>query len=197
MKNDPEYIEKSWNSNIVETRHALSQQSKTRWALSQQSKTRHALSQQLFACPGDIEIPYLYPSLSFIPGLPSMKLFLLLFLTNSIRFGLSAQTNLPDLPTLLDQHKNEFGLGQDDISEFAISSAYTTEHLNITHVYLEQRYQDIPVYQGILNLNLMGDRLVSFGNRWIRSINTKAPSQIPDIPAQTAVQQAAENLGHS
>ncbi|MEP6648086.1 MAG: M36 family metallopeptidase, partial [Saprospiraceae bacterium] len=126
-----------------------------------------------------------------------MKFFLIVFFSSVLCFGVNAQTNVPDLATLLDQHKNELGLSKEDISEFAISSAYTTEHLHVTHVYLEQRYQDIPVYEGILNLNLIGDELISFGNRWISSINTKAPSTTPDITAQTAIQRAAENLGHS
>jgi extracellular elastinolytic metalloproteinase len=110
---------------------------------------------------------------------------------------LFAQPSLPDLPALLAQHKNAFGLTADDIAEFAISSAYTTEHLHITHVYLEQRYLDIPVYTGILNLNLAGDNLVSFGNRWITDLKSKAPSPTPDISAQSAVQRSAANLGYN
>ena len=94
---------------------------------------------------------------------------------------LLAQPVLPDIPALLDQHKTEFGLIPSDLAEFSISNAYTTEHLHITHVYLEQRYRDIRVFNGILNLNLMGDRLVSFGNRWINSLSIKAPSPTPDI----------------
>jgi len=111
--------------------------------------------------------------------------------------GAVAQTTLPDLHALLDRHKNEFGLTTDDLAEYVISSAYTTEHLNVTHVFLEQRFQDIPVYTGILNLNIMNDEIVSFGNRWINDIKTKAPAPTPNISAQTAVLRAAANLGHN
>ncbi|MBK9985190.1 MAG: M36 family metallopeptidase [Saprospiraceae bacterium] len=108
-----------------------------------------------------------------------------------------AQPTLPDIPALLDQHKNEFGLSPVDIAEFSISNAYITDHLQITHVYLEQRYQDIRVFNGILNLNLSGDRLVSYGNRWINGLYTRAPSAVPDITAQSAVARSASDLGHN
>ncbi|MEP6794975.1 MAG: M36 family metallopeptidase, partial [Saprospiraceae bacterium] len=122
-----------------------------------------------------------------------LLLSLLIFCTTDF----FAQPALPDIAALLDQHKNDFGLSPADLAEFSISSSYTTEHLNITHVYLEQRYQDISVFNGILNLNLMGDRLVSFGNRWINDLHSKAPSAVPDITAQSAVAQSAAHLGHN
>ena len=47
------------------------------------------------------------------------------------------QPVLPDIPALLDQHKNAFGLSAADMAEFSVSDAYLTEHLQITHLYLE------------------------------------------------------------
>ncbi|HEX5112738.1 MAG TPA: M36 family metallopeptidase, partial [Saprospiraceae bacterium] len=120
-------------------------------------------------------------------------LFVFLFVFSLI--CLRAQTNLPDLNILLDQHKNELGLTAEDITEYNISSAYKTDHLHVTHVYLEQRYKDIPVYAGILNLNLVNDQVVSFGNRWITDLKSKAPSLTPKINAHDAVARAAAHLG--
>src|SRR4030095_14391937 len=108
-----------------------------------------------------------------------------------------AQPGFPDIHALLDQYKNDFGLSPEDISEYAISDSYTTAHLHITHVYLEQKYRDIRVFNGILNLNLMEDRMVSFGNRWITDLHKKAPSPLPGITAQTAVELSANNLGYN
>lgn len=118
-------------------------------------------------------------------------LFLMLSVT-----GIFAQTNLPDIPTLLDRNKNDLGISTADMAEYVISSAYTTAHLNVTHVYLEQKYKDIRVFNGILNLNLIGDRVISFGNRWITDIGNKAPSQIPEITSSSAVERSADHLGH-
>src|SRR5688572_19165063 len=91
-----------------------------------------------------------------------------------------AQPAVQDIPALLEQHKTTLGLSAQDLAEYKVTNNYTTAHLNITHVYIEQRYRDIRVFNGILNLNTMGERLVSFGNRWISDIGTKAPSHLPE-----------------
>ena len=115
-----------------------------------------------------------------------MSRTLLIYLFSLAWTGIGAQTALPDIPAILDTNKNKLGVSANDLAEYSVSSAYTTDHLNVTHVYLEQRYQDIKVFNGILNLNLIGNQLVSFGNRWISEIGTKAPSEIPSITASTA-----------
>ena len=124
-----------------------------------------------------------------------LRLLLLSLFTivTAISFG---QPGRQDIDALLIQHKNTIGIGEKDIAEYSISSAYTTAHLNITHIYLEQRHRDIRVFNGILNLNLSGDRLVSFGNTWITGIEEKAPSHIPVITPASAVERSAHHLGH-
>lgn len=126
-----------------------------------------------------------------------MKPFLLLAILIFSSANFFAQTVLPDIPVILDQHKNELGITPADMTEYSISDAYTTEHLNITHIYLEQRFKDIRVLNGILNLNVMGDRIMSFGNRWITNLHAKAPLPTPDITAQSAIERSAYELGHN
>ena len=121
---------------------------------------------------------------------------LLIFMMAIGSAGMSAQTTLPDVPSILDRNKSKLGLDAGDLTEYAVSSAYTTEHLHVTHIYLEQRYLDIPVFNGILNLNMAGDQLVSFGNRWIPELSTPTPSQIPDIGAAVALERALAELGY-
>jgi extracellular elastinolytic metalloproteinase len=104
---------------------------------------------------------------------------------------------LPDLDKLLDENKNDFGLTKEDITEYNVSNAYKTEHLNVTHVYLQQRYQDIRVFNGILNLNLVNNQPVSYGNRWISNIRAKAPTTTPDVTALNALQRTAMHLNHN
>ncbi len=106
-----------------------------------------------------------------------------------------AQTTLPDISAILVRNKGALGLSSEDLSGYTVSDAYTTAHLGVTHVYLQQTYQGIPLYNGILNLNLIGDKLVSFGNRWITDLRAKAPSHSPEIAAQSAVERAASELG--
>ncbi len=125
-----------------------------------------------------------------------MSRTLLIYLFSLAWTGIGAQTALPDIPAILDTNKNKLGVSANDLAEYSVSSAYTTDHLNVTHVYLEQRYQDIKVFNGILNLNLIGNQLVSFGNRWISDLKTNAPSEIPTITASNALVRSAAELGH-
>jgi hypothetical protein len=108
-----------------------------------------------------------------------------------------AQPGAQEIAALLVQYKSTIGLSTPDLAEYQIKNTYTTERIGITHVYLEQKYRDIRVFNGILNLNLMGDRLVSFGNRWIPDLYNKAPSHLPTISAQTALAESAAHLGHA
>ncbi|HEY3386745.1 MAG TPA: M36 family metallopeptidase, partial [Saprospiraceae bacterium] len=127
-----------------------------------------------------------------------MLRFLLLFILGGYSSAIFAQQPVSvDIPTILEQHKKSLGISTEDISEYAVSSAYTTAHLNITHVYLEQRFKDIPLFNGILNLNLKGDQLVSFGNRWSKDLHASVPSNLPGTTPSDAVTRAASHLGHS
>jgi hypothetical protein len=100
-----------------------------------------------------------------------------------------------DIQAVLDNNKSAIGLSAEDLAEYAVTNAYQTKHLGVMHVYLEQRHKDIRVYNGILNLNLAGDKLLSFGNRWVTAIAAHAPSNIPQIDARTAIERAADHLG--
>lgn len=107
---------------------------------------------------------------------------------------LNAQDADPDVRAILRANASLIDHRHIDSVEYSISSAYTSAHLGITHVYLEQRHRDIRVYNGILNLNLSGEKLVSAGNRWITDIHTTTPSPAAAIAPQVAAQAAAHHL---
>ena len=109
----------------------------------------------------------------------------------------SAQDNLPDIAAIVERNKQALGVSPADLSEYTISSAYTTSHLNITHAYLQQHHRGIKVFNGILNLNLRGAQVLSFGNRWITDMASTEISNIPDITAGNAVGRSADHLGQT
>ena len=89
----------------------------------------------------------------------------------------SAQDVLPDIAAIVERNRQILGVSPADLSEYTISSAYTTSHLNITHAYLQQHHRGIKVFNRILNLNLRGDQVLSFGNRWITDMASTEISQ--------------------
>jgi len=109
----------------------------------------------------------------------------------------SAQDVLPDIAAIVERNRQILGVSPADLSEYTISSAYTTSHLNITHAYLQQHHRGIKVFNGILNLNLRGDQVLSFGNRWITDMASTEVSNIPAVTAANAVVRAADHLGQS
>jgi extracellular elastinolytic metalloproteinase len=122
-----------------------------------------------------------------------------LFLSLFILFtsGLIAQERLPDIKSIVERNKQALGVSPADLAEYTISSAYTTAHLNITHAYLQQHYRGIKVFNGILNLNILDDKVVSFGNRWITDMASTEVSNLPAILASNAVQRSASHLGNA
>ncbi len=60
-----------------------------------------------------------------------------------------------------------FGLDASDVGEMAVSSEVASSHNGVTHVYFQQRYRGIDVYNGILNVNVGRDgRVISADSRF-------------------------------
>ena len=51
----------------------------------------------------------------------------------------------------VQQNLGRFGLSASDVSEMAVSSEVASRHNGVAHVYFQQRYQGIDVYNAILN----------------------------------------------
>jgi extracellular elastinolytic metalloproteinase len=79
--------------------------------------------------------------------------------------------------------------------EYIINDMYTTKQTGVTHICLLQEYRDIPVHNGILNLNIYRNRVVSFGNNWVTSLAARAPSGQETLGAMDAVNLSAAHLG--
>ncbi len=107
------------------------------------------------------------------------------------------QSDVADLPTILETNKSKFQLAASDFEEYAIADTYTTKQLGVTHFYLVQKYKDISLHNGILNLNVRNNTLLSFGNRWVADLAGKAPSNAPTISAASAVVLAGDHLSQT
>lgn len=117
---------------------------------------------------------------------------LLFFLMASVLFS---QDSSIDIPALLKAHQKMIGISEKDISEYAVADTYTTDMLQVTHVYLQQQHKAIDVFNGILNLNIKDGNIVSYGNRWVSDISERSPDQLPSLDVFSAIQRAADNLG--
>lgn len=83
---------------------------------------------------------------------------------------------------------DKLGLTQQDVSDYVLSSMSVSKHNELTHVYLQQTYNDIPVFNAIFNLNIKGDgSLLSFGNRFTPDLAIKVNTTQPQVSPEAAV----------
>jgi extracellular elastinolytic metalloproteinase len=97
--------------------------------------------------------------------------------------------------THLQQNRQDLGLTGSDIGEVAVSSTVVSAHTGVTHVYLQQRYRGIEVWNGILNVAVLPDGSATFtGSRFVTNIAAAAGGQQPRKAADAAAGDAAGHL---
>ncbi|NIP28298.1 MAG: hypothetical protein GWO38_31935, partial [Phycisphaerae bacterium] len=96
----------------------------------------------------------------------------------------------------ISENHVELGLTEADVSNFVVADMYTSQHNGVTHIYLQQQHNDIGVYNGILNANVMSDgRIINIGNRFVSDLANTAVGTNPAISAEAAVSEAANSVG--
>jgi hypothetical protein len=95
----------------------------------------------------------------------------------------------------LARNRQQFGLTASDTNDAAISSTVYSAHNGVTHVYLQQRYRSIDVWNGILNVSVRADgSIVAAGSRFVSNIAAAAGGQQPKRAAELATADAARHL---
>ena len=95
----------------------------------------------------------------------------------------------------LQQNRSDLGLTGSDVGDVIISSTVASKHNGVTHVYLQQRYRGIEVWNGILNVAVSSDGTATFsGNRFVANIAAAAGGQQPKRAAEAAASDASGHL---
>src|SRR4030095_11812179 len=105
----------------------------------------------------------------------------------------SGQQNAADAALdYVPRTRQQFGLPGWDTNDIAISSTVASAHNGVTHVYLQQRYRGIDVWDAILTVSIGADgRVISAGSRFISNIASAAGGQQPRRTAELAASGAA------
>lgn len=118
---------------------------------------------------------------------------LLSFLLGTVT--LLGQNSSTIIQQFLDKHYAEQKLTQQDINNWSITSHHTSNTSGVTHVYIQQEHQGIPVSNGIANFAIKDGKVLSMGNRLIARLGQKASYTTPSINPVQAIQSAATALG--
>ncbi|HWJ07262.1 MAG TPA: M36 family metallopeptidase [Steroidobacteraceae bacterium] len=95
----------------------------------------------------------------------------------------------------LKSQRQAMGLNGSDIREAAIASSVLSKHSGVTHVYLQQYYRGIEVWNGVVNVNVTGQgKVISSGNRFVPDIAAAVGGQNARKSAVEAAHAAAGHL---
>lgn len=96
----------------------------------------------------------------------------------------------------LQQNAPKMGLSAADVSDVRVSSEYRTKHNGVTHVWVEQQYAGIPVYNALIGLNVLPNNDVRHvSHRLVANLAAKVNTTAPSLSAYKAMEMAMANLG--
>ena len=83
------------------------------------------------------------------------------------------------------------GLTPNDVKDLRVSHQHLSSVSQITHLYLQQYYCNIPINQGVASLHFDAEhRLLFESNQLIPNLSGKTKSTVPQIKAKTACEKA-------
>ncbi|MGH1339333.1 MAG: T9SS-dependent M36 family metallopeptidase [Aureispira sp.] len=100
----------------------------------------------------------------------------------------------PTIQAFLDQEHKGLSLERSDVNSWIISSQHRSKQSGVTHVYIQQTHQGIPLFNGVANFALKDGKVVSMGNRLVPQIANKAGQQQATVSPQRAIELAATAL---
>lgn len=87
------------------------------------------------------------------------------------------------------------GLESADIDDYEVTDSVFSAVSGVTHIYLRQRYQGLPVYNAQLQVHVARDgRISGISNAFVPGLARLAKSAVPAMTAEDAVMSAAVHL---
>jgi len=96
----------------------------------------------------------------------------------------------------LERNLDLLGLNAEDLDGFEVSDSVRSSVSGATHLYLRQTYADIPVYNGLMQVNVLPDgRILSVNNGFLPGLRGAVNTLRAARGAERAVARAAAELG--
>lgn len=99
---------------------------------------------------------------------------------------------------LLQQRHSDLDLSAEDVAStgYVVSDMYQSDHNGLTHIYLQQAYQGIRVYNAYVNTNVTSDgRVLNLTSSFLPRLGEIVNTTEPTLSAAQAVNAAADYLG--
>lgn len=110
-----------------------------------------------------------------------------------------AQNNRPAREKALEflqLHFYDLGLTQQDVADTRITDEFVSKHNGLTHVWVQQQHQGIPVFNALIGLHVAKDgNVYTVGHRFVRDLARNANTVLPALSAFKALEMAMANIG--
>lgn len=116
---------------------------------------------------------------------------LILFCVNYI----SAQNTQQTIQKYLEENRIKNGFSEIDIKNWEITNESFSKKIQVNHVYIRQTMNGIPIANGLANFALKNNEVITFANRLIKNVETKATNITPVVTAEQSIEKAATQLG--
>jgi len=115
-----------------------------------------------------------------------------LFMVSSM---LHAQDPMPVVRQYLGNRLELFNITKADVADLEVTASHTSRQSGVTHIYLRQRHQGIPVENGVANAAIRDGKVIHFGSRLVSGLSTKARSHTPALTPAEGLAATARQLG--
>lgn len=118
-------------------------------------------------------------------------LFISLLLFSAITFS---QENRDIITSYLLVNKEKFQLGNEDIQGWIITDEVYSKKSQITHVYIQQTYRGIPIFNAVGNISIKENKVIHQGISFINNVATKTNLIVPTLNPKAAIERVASKL---
>ncbi|HLV13553.1 MAG TPA: T9SS-dependent M36 family metallopeptidase [Xanthomarina sp.] len=95
----------------------------------------------------------------------------------------------------LIKNQKAYDLTDKDIQDLFVSSEYFSKSTKVNHVYVIQRYQGIDIFNAVSSIAVRDNAVQYYANGFVSNISSKVNTITPQIDAQSALENAASQLG--
>lgn len=100
---------------------------------------------------------------------------------------INPQTALETVTVFLSSNASDFGLTADDVANFIVTDQVVTDHNGVTHVYLRQTHQGLPIVGADINVNVASDgSVLSVHSSFVPDVASLNLSASPAMTADEA-----------
>ncbi len=104
------------------------------------------------------------------------------------------QQNKKILTSYLNENSDKLQLSKADIQGLIVTNEAYSERSKITHVYIQQTYNGIPIFNAVGNLAIREGKVIHAKFSFIENVAPKINSRTSLLDAKTAIEKAASQL---